>query len=102
MEANHALALIQAPSLDTDIENVYIETMSCIIDYGWLCDAHRSDPQPGSTKPKFGGLSAWSIFDEASRTSENENFDFVGNCMNSMMNRSGREMSWWYDLGMQS
>jgi hypothetical protein len=86
--------LINAPFSRSDVADLDMETLSCIIDYGWLSDANRAELQLSLNTPALGGFANWSVFDEPIGNEFNQSFDFIGNCMNSMLNRSGRETGW--------
>jgi hypothetical protein len=95
-----ALSLIKSPFSRNNVEELDLETLSSILDYGWLSNANRSDLPLGLNKRPLDGFANWSIFDEVIGNDYSQPFDFVGNCMNSMVNKPGKESDWWYDTGM--
>ena len=104
IEPHHALALIQAPVSGNDIEEIDLEKLSCLIDYGWLCDASRPNTQPELNDTQRDGFASWGIFDRAFDQTQHQSSDFIGDCMNLMMNSSeaDRDTGWWYNIGMQN
>jgi len=98
IDRDRALALIEPRFSDQDLAGMKLEALSCIIDYGWLSDAYRSDRPASTNTPQPTDLGNWSFFEDFISGGSDQSLDPVGQGMNTFMNgRSGRMRDWWPD-----
>lgn len=95
-----AQTLIEPDFLPNDIESMQLESLSRILDYGWLCDAHRSDQPSQAKTPQNANLCNWGFFEDLVVGDMEQSDDIVGLGMNALFqNKSGRATDWWFDAG---
>jgi hypothetical protein len=98
MNQSQALALIETPPLSGGVESVDLESLSRVLDYGWLSDASRSNELFPHNHPKDTGLVNWSIFDDTVGAGNSQSLDIIGHSTNPFCDRSGKAGEWWFDI----
>jgi len=99
IDQSRALALIDTPLSQNAVENMDLDTLLRILDYGWLSDANRSGRTARPTSPSATEFGTWSIFGDFIGGNLDQSFDIVGHGMNSILHRSDRVRDWWYSPG---
>lgn len=77
-----------------------IDTLSCILDYGWLSDAHRSDRPTLAKTPQPVEQNSWRFFEDLFAGGIDHSSDPVGQSLNTFMHGnggsgSGNGRGWW-------
>jgi hypothetical protein len=91
MDRSQALALIEAPPLSGGAEILDLDSLSRLLDYGWLSDTNRSDGEFGLETSQNNGFPHWAIFDDTSGYNDDQ-FSFPS------LNKTGRESEWWFGI----
>lgn len=97
MDRLQALSLLDTSFLDGSIEDKDLSSLSCVLDYGWLSNANRTEPPSGQNTPQNTEFENWSLFDDMIGSNADQSFDIVGSCVNTILNTGSRSNEWWFD-----
>lgn len=93
-------SLLEPQISHIDIESTDLDNLSNIIDYGWLCDANRSDQPAQAKTPENNSLGSWGFFEDLVVGDLEQNEDIVGLGMNALFqSKGGRVTDWWFNAG---